>query len=587
MAGSHIEDDAASFASEMERASWVDDGSATACMRCRTPFKFFRRRRHHCRKCGNLVCSACSRHKQVVPEFDPRKPQRVCGDCADVPDDTLTNGCSTVDVSGRETVQAEHLNGTLTSGDAESREFGTLEVGVIEARGLLAADTNLVGAKTKSDPYCLVRVGNGPGIKTRTINGTLDPRWDTGLSFRVSRPNATLDLKVFDEDLLSADDLIGSVKVPLGPLHPTDRPFRSWFPLVPPEGEDGPAGAVLLELRFRDVRPMKHLLSYVAPLPPVPPPLPDFDIDAVYGPLMHIIDLLWNRLSSPVLFFVLDLIFWARPVRSITALVLWNLSSRYLLAHWPAMALMGLALYSLSHRKSQPVVGQAQGQGQATKSKTLGRQKTAPIDAGSGGTSANGAEADSVESNGVSVADDEAQLGAAIQRLCFVLPRWLKELCRSLAPTLRTAADGLQTVRDLFKWNHSGSPGLVGGLVAGALVCEALSLSTVLMVVGSTVLLACSPIASVVGGLSSYAGWVLGNRCSGPPVCWNSSTEYQAEWSSEDSVAVAAKASMSRRKPALLRRWTTGFVMDSSTNPLAESSERVLSFDAAPCETRR
>ena len=38
---------------------WVDDSYSSDCFRCRAPFTFFRRR-HHCRHCGHLFCSACS-----------------------------------------------------------------------------------------------------------------------------------------------------------------------------------------------------------------------------------------------------------------------------------------------------------------------------------------------------------------------------------------------------------------------------------------------------------------------------------------------------------------------------------------------
>lgn len=49
-------------------------------MRCtHTRFSALRRR-HHCRRCGFVVCGACSRARALLPRLAPR-PQRVCGFC--------------------------------------------------------------------------------------------------------------------------------------------------------------------------------------------------------------------------------------------------------------------------------------------------------------------------------------------------------------------------------------------------------------------------------------------------------------------------------------------------------------------------
>eukprot|EP01127_Copromyxa_protea_P023244 TRINITY_DN8657_c0_g1_i2.p1 TRINITY_DN8657_c0_g1~~TRINITY_DN8657_c0_g1_i2.p1 ORF type:complete len:117 (-),score=8.22 TRINITY_DN8657_c0_g1_i2:104-454(-) len=38
---------------------WVQDSDHEDCQLCRLPFSFFNRR-HHCRRCGRLLCSNCS-----------------------------------------------------------------------------------------------------------------------------------------------------------------------------------------------------------------------------------------------------------------------------------------------------------------------------------------------------------------------------------------------------------------------------------------------------------------------------------------------------------------------------------------------
>ncbi|KAJ8411630.1 hypothetical protein AAFF_G00164380 [Aldrovandia affinis] len=61
-------------------AVWVPDSEATVCMRCQkikfTPVS----RRHHCRKCGFVVCGTCSEKKFLLPS-QSSKPVRVCEFC--------------------------------------------------------------------------------------------------------------------------------------------------------------------------------------------------------------------------------------------------------------------------------------------------------------------------------------------------------------------------------------------------------------------------------------------------------------------------------------------------------------------------
>ncbi|XP_061101204.1 pleckstrin homology domain-containing family F member 2-like [Conger conger] len=60
-------------------AVWVPDRASAICMRCCTRFSLAQRR-HHCRHCGFVVCSACSRTRALIPDISP-KPVRVCQPC--------------------------------------------------------------------------------------------------------------------------------------------------------------------------------------------------------------------------------------------------------------------------------------------------------------------------------------------------------------------------------------------------------------------------------------------------------------------------------------------------------------------------
>ncbi|XP_065192209.1 pleckstrin homology domain-containing family F member 2-like isoform X4 [Sycon ciliatum] len=61
-------------------AVWVPDSNATMCLVCeKTKFSAINRR-HHCRKCGTLVCGNCSKHKWLLPQIS-NKPVRICTRC--------------------------------------------------------------------------------------------------------------------------------------------------------------------------------------------------------------------------------------------------------------------------------------------------------------------------------------------------------------------------------------------------------------------------------------------------------------------------------------------------------------------------
>ncbi|KAI6785710.1 uncharacterized protein J7T54_006049 [Emericellopsis cladophorae] len=53
---------------------WQPDAEVTYCPICQTQFSFFVRK-HHCRKCGRVVCNACSPHRIIIPhQFIVRPP---------------------------------------------------------------------------------------------------------------------------------------------------------------------------------------------------------------------------------------------------------------------------------------------------------------------------------------------------------------------------------------------------------------------------------------------------------------------------------------------------------------------------------
>ncbi|KAK3927305.1 Pleckstrin-like proteiny domain-containing family F member 1-like protein [Frankliniella fusca] len=67
---------------EEHAAVWVPDSEAVICMHCQKSQFTVLNRRHHCRKCGAVVCNPCSNKRYLLPH-QSSKPLRVCLTCYD------------------------------------------------------------------------------------------------------------------------------------------------------------------------------------------------------------------------------------------------------------------------------------------------------------------------------------------------------------------------------------------------------------------------------------------------------------------------------------------------------------------------
>lgn len=67
---------------EAEPPHWLPDSSASSCMLCSVRFHPILCSRHHCRYCGGVFCSECSKGRSLMPvKFRTSDPQRVCDVC--------------------------------------------------------------------------------------------------------------------------------------------------------------------------------------------------------------------------------------------------------------------------------------------------------------------------------------------------------------------------------------------------------------------------------------------------------------------------------------------------------------------------
>jgi hypothetical protein len=104
-----------------------------------------------------------------------------------------------------------------------------LTVRVIEARNLRAMDSNGF-----SDPYARLQLGK-QRFKTKVIKTNLNPTWDQEFSFLVGDGRDVLKLDVYDEDILSMDDFLGQVRVPLEDVLAAENLSLGirWYQLLP------------------------------------------------------------------------------------------------------------------------------------------------------------------------------------------------------------------------------------------------------------------------------------------------------------------------------------------------------------------
>lgn len=59
------------------KEEWVKDDDVSECMVCLTVKFSLLNRRHHCRRCGRVVCAACSQKVTLIENVS----RRTCDDC--------------------------------------------------------------------------------------------------------------------------------------------------------------------------------------------------------------------------------------------------------------------------------------------------------------------------------------------------------------------------------------------------------------------------------------------------------------------------------------------------------------------------
>lgn len=98
---------------DYEMPRWQPDAEVTSCPICGTVFTFWYRK-HHCRKCGRVVCASCSPHSIVIPrQFIVRPPDSSTS----LPSSPPTSIAPVVDLTGDEPDPFNSLNPALGGGE--------------------------------------------------------------------------------------------------------------------------------------------------------------------------------------------------------------------------------------------------------------------------------------------------------------------------------------------------------------------------------------------------------------------------------------------------------------------------------------
>ena len=81
---------------------WQPDTEVTHCPICHTQFNFWYRK-HHCRKCGRVVCAACSPHRITIPrQYIVRPPPCPTGGPASMATPPRAGGSQVIDLTNDE-----------------------------------------------------------------------------------------------------------------------------------------------------------------------------------------------------------------------------------------------------------------------------------------------------------------------------------------------------------------------------------------------------------------------------------------------------------------------------------------------------
>ncbi|KAH3763494.1 hypothetical protein Pelo_4678 [Pelomyxa schiedti] len=129
----------------------------------------------------------------------------------------------------------------------------TLKLVVVSARNLPVMDARTLNA----DAFVEIKFNDATPRRTHPQFETLDPQWNSNFKFEVANDAVLLDqpaeLRVWDRDVVSANDVIGTVYLDLTPLLvPLPKRLGGWFPIY--DTLRGVRGELQVEAKLNVIR---------------------------------------------------------------------------------------------------------------------------------------------------------------------------------------------------------------------------------------------------------------------------------------------------------------------------------------------
>ena len=262
-----------------DRSHWKKDSSTKACSNCHSKFGVYMRK-HHCRKCGEIICDSCSNFVEVTKNdfiFHTEQAnlvgtnQRFCCKCTREREGDekavmaksyskkggfnlglgvvqgLRNAVSSNErISNVDGIPIDDTKSMVesikktpimaffnrdTTGNQPPMYVGHLKIIVKSAENLLPADLNgkadpyvkiLLKGKTSFgedwDPHLFGQKLSDIKAKTSVKPVTLFPVWNEQINFKVPRADAYLHIEVWDKDVFSKSEVMAYCRVELEDL---------------------------------------------------------------------------------------------------------------------------------------------------------------------------------------------------------------------------------------------------------------------------------------------------------------------------------------------------------------------------------
>lgn len=473
---------------------------------------------------------------------------------------------------------------TLPEALTHSHPYAHLEVRIIGARGLIAADVNLAGHATSSDPYCKVSLDEWPKdrkdlsncraeSRTKVLTKTLEPHWDQHFVFPAAGTTPRLHVDVFDEDTFTKDDHIGSLEIDLMSVFPPweKTGVTGWWPLTRGcDTEDGhePRGALHLGICWTGYERRQCIKSFVYPAKLPAAPLAPLNMDEIYSASMKINEILWSDLTAPILFWIVDIVFWTHPRQSAAVCACWFLVAMNM-QYWPSLRFLAVAAYMLyarqhhqvelaaraaepSQETAQPrvrrLLSMSSKSHDATSSTTpklmhsssmppvceesdpdlvdIPHADSAPtlqnrigskrVHIVSMASTSSDAPAEPVQCTTEEPETHEEHLNAVAKQIAFVIPANYKNLIRYFQPLVVMLASLLQQLHDVLTWRHPQSQLALCALLLSALALLVVPYEPVVLFNGWLVLFYFSPVKTAACGAWSFA--LQRRRCTKLPL---------------------------------------------------------------------